>query len=766
MAQAEIRVAIQGMHCASCSALVEKMVGRMKGVQECTVNLAANNGKVAYDPGVVSVDDILKKISDIGFSCAFIPAEHRAAFDEKRRAREAAEAHTRLVQFIVSAVLTCIIMVICMTGDFGMSLIMPLADAVFGQGHTHEQMMLVMNVVDMILTIPVQFWAGAHFFKGAWGALKAKSGSMDTLVAVGTGIAFLYSVYVTFSPTTAGQMAPFETSAMLITFVSLGKLLETRAKGRAGAAVEELMDLSPKTARVVRGGVECDVPMEQVVAGDVVVVRPGERVPVDGVVIGGASSVDESMITGEPMPVEKGKGDEVTGGTLNTTGGLQVRALKVGADSMLSRIVRLVEEAQGSHPPVQKLADRIASIFVPAVLTIALATFLVWLLVVPAVWPGAIGDHSVFEKALLTAVSVIVVACPCALGLATPTAIMVGTGRGAEMGVLIKDGDVLESAGKLTDVVFDKTGTLTEGQPHVISVAGTPSMDEKRVLAVIGALESASEHPLAQAVLQEVATRDVERKIAEQFEAVPGKGVSGVVDGARYVCGNAKLVDEGRVSAMPESVRALTVRAQKAGHTYLLLCDDDGVVGAVEVADRLKQSTPQGLRQLAERGVSAHMLTGDAAATAQAIAAEAGIDADRVISDVLPGEKAQAVQALRGQGRLVAMVGDGINDTPALAAADVGIAMGAGSDAALEVGQVVLMNGDVRSVATAIDLSRATMRKIHQNFGWALGYNCLMIPLAFCGILAPEVSSACMALSSVSVVTNSLLLKRFGRDRG
>jgi Cu+-exporting ATPase len=786
-----VRIAIEGMHCASCSALIEKMVGRMPGVSECTVNLAANNGRVAFDPAQASVEAILKKVDDLGFHAVVIPEEHRGDFDRARRAEAARARRHNLVQLAVAVVLTVVILIIGMTPlGHTWSHMLAVALGLGGEvGPMHTQVMLVMNLILLVLCIPVQFWCGARFFKGAWGSLKNGAGSMDTLVAVGTGCAFLYSLYVTFAPSMAGTMAPYETSAMLITFVMIGKTLESRAKGRAGDAIEQLMDLSPSTAHVLRNGVEVDVPTEQVVAGDTLVVRAGERIPVDGVVVEGSSDVDESMITGEPMPQSKEAGSNVVGGTLNRLGALKVRALKVGGDTTLSQIVRLVEEAQGSHPPVQRLADRIAAVFVPCVLAVAVLAFLVWFFLLPALGVTApYGEHSVFEKALLVAVSVVVVACPCALGLATPTAVMVGTGRGAELGILVKDGAVLETSGKVTDVVFDKTGTLTQGRPSVVAVAAEDGVNGEELVRLAGAVEQGSAHPLAQAVTarageDEAARVEAGEELAglppvEGFRELVGLGVVGTVEGEFLAVGNERLaalvlagsdLGEGAAEAargLPAVVCGAQVRALlDGGDTCVLVVSTTrGVLGALAIADQVKDSAAAGVAALAERGVRVWMLTGDAEQAAGRVAAEVGVPAERVMARVLPGDKAARVSELRADGRVVAMVGDGINDTPALAASDLGIAMGSGSDAALEAGSVVLMNGDVRLVARTVDLSRATMRKIHQNFAWALGYNVLMIPLAFCGILVPEVSSACMALSSVSVVTSSLLLGRFGKN--
>ncbi|MBR3316778.1 MAG: copper-translocating P-type ATPase [Atopobiaceae bacterium] len=755
------RVAIEGMHCANCSALIQKVVGNMDGVETCAVNLAANNGEVTFDPAVTNMPAVVETIVGLGYGATVIPQEGRAAFDEERHKREAAQRAHDLRMFVIALTLAALVMVIGMT-PAGMALIMPLADAVFGPHHTHEQMMLVMNLVNMVLTIPVQFVCGARFYRGAWGALKARSANMDTLVAVGTSIAFAYSVYVTFSPTTTGTMAPFETSTMLIAFVLLGKMLEARAKGRAGEAVESLMSLAPKTAHVRREGELRDLPTDDLRVGDVVVVRPGERVPADGVVISGRSSVDESMLTGEPMPQEKAAGDEVTGATINGNGTLTVRATRVGAESTLSRIVEMVEKAQGSRPHIQQLADRIAGVFVPTILCLGLLTFVCWL--IAAATSGSVTTAS-FERALMAGISVIVVACPCALGLATPTAVMVGTGKGAEQGILIKDGDALQMAGRIRKVVFDKTGTLTEGMPMVVGIECGDVASKEDVIRFAGALERGSEHPLARAVLMYAAEHDVAipENMVDDFESRTGRGVVGRVDGELFGFGNELLVRELTGEGLPTWCEEFAQRGAGANATVMyLVFEAYGVAAAIAAADKPKASAAEGIAALQDLGCEVYLLTGDAQAPARNVATEVGIDANNVLAEVLPDQKANTVASLLDptHEKLVAMVGDGINDTPALATADLGIAMGAGSDAALEVGQIVLMHDDVRDVARAIRLSRATMRKIRQNFAWALGYNLVLVPLAAFGILPPELSSACMALSSVSVVSNSLLLRR------
>ncbi|MDJ1122307.1 heavy metal translocating P-type ATPase [Olsenella sp. YH-ols2217] len=745
---ATARLAIEGMSCASCSSIIERMVSRMPGVRAIAVNLAANNATLTYDPAVVSVPEVCETIDGLGFVATVIPAEDRQNFDEERRAKERATERRDVATFLVALCLTVVIVVLSMT---------PLGMALFMRTGSHADAMHLMNVACFFLCLPVQFVCGARYYRGMWGALKARAGNMDTLVAIGTTVAFCYATYLTFGPRAYdGAMAPFETSAMLITFVLLGKMLEHRAKGRAGAAVEELVSLTPKDARVRKGDSVVEVPVSSLMPGDVVVVRPGERVPADGVVVQGHSSVDESMLTGEPVYQEKAEGDEVTGGTVNGTGLLEFRVTRSGSDTTLAHIVQLVEEAQGSKPPVQRLADRISAVFVPVVLGIALVTFVVWLIVQGL---ANVADGVALERALMAGVAVVVVACPCALGLATPTAVMVGTGRGAEEGILIKDGEALETTGSVTRVVFDKTGTITMGMPEVSAVNCVPGVSEQSVLALAAGLERGSEHPLARAVLMAAAERDIDSGGVADFEAVPGHGVRGIArwnnEDVPVGFGNERLVVAMTGTGVPDAF----VPAGP-GVTRMYLVAAGAVVAAVDARDELKPTAVEGIRALLDIGLHVSLLSGDSTEAARAVAAEAGIPEEDVMADVLPADKSAAIQALVDEGERVCMVGDGINDTPALATATVGMAMAAGSDAALEVGQIVLMHDDVRDVARAINLSRKTMRKIHQNFGWALGYNCLLIPLACAGILAPEVSGACMALSSVSVVTNSLLLRR------
>lgn len=741
-----IRLAIDGMHCANCVANVEKHYRALPSVIDVAVNLANNTGRVTFDPAQASVDDMLKVFDDLPFTAELI-AEDAPLVDEKRRAKEAAERKRDLKVFVVSAILTVIIFLIGMIPGWHMAVGHFIASVIFGSAATHVQAMFAGNILLLVLTLPVQFGCGLRFYKGAFDSLRSGSANMDVLVALGTTIAFIFSLWITFLPVITNNwsdaevalainegMPYFETCAMLITFVLLGKILETRAKGATNQAIEALINLTPPTAQVQRGGTVVEIPLAQVVVGDSVLVGPGEKVAVDGEVIDGSTEIDESMLTGEALPVMKQPGDSVTGGTVNTTGAITVRALRVGSDSTLARIVRAVEDAQGSKAPVQRLADKIASIFVPCILGISLITFCIWFFFVPPA-----GANTLLTQSLLPAIAVIVVACPCALGLATPTALMVGMGKGAQLGILIKDGEVLERLGKLDAAVFDKTGTITVGKPQVVSCSLAPEN-----LRLAAALETKSEHPLARAVVEYAQARGLELPSPSSFRALVGEGVEGEVEGHQVKVGSSVFID--------------------------------GVsVGGFEFSDEAKPDAQQTIEALKQSyGITSYMVTGDNAAQAARIASEVGIAADNVFAGVKPLEKAECVGAVKAsleaadpctrskQGvRTVAFVGDGINDAPALAAADVGVAMASGTDVALEAGSVVLMRNRLHDLVTSLRLSKATMRKIKQNLFWALIYNCIMIPLAAVGILAPALAGAAMALSSVTVVCNSLLLKRF-----
>ncbi len=749
MAEKTFRMSIEGMHCANCASNIEKAFNRNEAVISCAVNLANNTGMVRYRDNGATPEDLLHIFDDMSFNGELI-ADDAPLVDEARRERERRHAVHDLWVLAMSAVFTVAIMVICMVPGAHMALGSALAGILWPDASDSAffaQSMFAANLVVLALTVPVQFGCGARFYSGAWSALKMRTANMDVLVALGTTIAFVFSLYITaLAPLSGwdaqaaasvnGGMPYFETCAMLITFVLLGKVLESRAKGATGQAIESLMNLTPPTARLVlpalAGEPETvdEVPLSQVAAGDIIEVLPGGKVPVDGVVVAGAAEVDESMITGESLPQVKRVGDRVTGGTQNTTGSLRVRATAVGADSTLARIVRAVEDAQGSKAPIQRLADKVAAVFVPTILAIAALTFVAWMVLGYGADPAASSGWSgaaLFQHALLAAIAVIVVACPCALGLATPTALMVGMGKGAQLGVLIRDGAVLEQMRRITDVVFDKTGTLTEGEPRVVSC----TVADEHLPAVV-ALEYKSEHPVARAVIEYGRPR-VQGRYPQvtDFEAIPGTGVRGVVDGRLYEVGETVLVD--------------------------------GVeVGRIECADELKADAAQAVRELqGEFGMRVHMVTGDSGERALATAAEAGIAPELVQARVLPLEKSRAVEALRADGRCVAFVGDGINDAPALASADVGVVMASGTDIAMDAGGVVLLHNRLTDLPVALRLARSTMRKVKQNLFWALIYNVVMIPLAAFGIIAPEIAGAAMALSSVTVVGNSLLLKRF-----
>ena len=739
---------ILGMTCASCVSRVEKALRTPPGVLRAEVNLATEKATVTYLPGQATRQDLVDAVRGAGYDVVEpAPGAGEAAVAAAADAEEAARAaayHTLKLKVAVGFALSIFIFLGTMQPHW-----FPFLPAWMHNGY------LLWGLASI-----VQFWVGRQFYTTAWAALKHGTTTMNTLVAMGSSAAYLYSVLGLLFPAFfehqgLGEPMYFDSSAFIITLILTGRLLEARAKGQTGAAIKALIGLQPRTARVVRDGVETDVPVAEVLVGDRLVVRPGEKVPVDGVVEEGSSPVDESMLTGEPIPVGKHPGDEVIGATLNTTGSFTLRATKVGSETALAQIVRLVQQAQGTKPPIARLADVIAAWFVPAVIAIATVTLVVWL-----VW----GPQPALNYALLNFVAVLVIACPCALGLATPTAIMVGTGKGAENGVLIRDGAALETAHKLDVVVLDKTGTLTEGKPRVTDVVpfdgadgAAPPLDEDGLLRLVAGAERGSEHPLAAAILAEADARGVETPRATAFEAIAGHGIRAVVDGHTVVAGNERLAGDA-------GERAALLAGQ--GKTVVSVLVDDVPAGAIAVADTLKPSSAAAVGRLRQLGLDVVMLTGDQEATARAIAAEAGID--HVIAGVLPQEKASEVAALQRDGSRVAMVGDGINDAPALAQADVGMAIGTGTDVAMEASDVTLVSGDLGGVTTAVQLSRATIRTVKQNLFWAFAYNVALIPLAagafypaFGILLSPIWAAAAMGLSSVTVVSNSLRLRRF-----
>jgi Cu+-exporting ATPase len=735
-------VSVGGMTCAACVRRVEKALSKAPGVKEASVNLATEKATISYDPTKIGENDFEKIIVEAGYEYRGVESEELRDLEKEAREREFQGLRKR---FIGGVILSILIMAGSMQSMF------PLLRDIDRQ---------IMFYILFVLTIPVMAWVGRPFFVNAYKAAKHKTTDMNTLVAVGTGAAFIFSTIATFFPgmfTRAGLELHvyFDASAMIITLILLGKMLEARAKGRTSEAIKKLMNLKPKTARVVRNGSEVEVPVETVKAGDMVVVRPGERIPVDGLVDSGHSAVDESMLTGESIPVEKSPGDEVIGATMNKTGSFTFKATKVGAESALAQIIKLVEDAQGSKAPIQRLADKVAAIFVPVVMAIAVVTFLIWYVV---------GPEPRLTFAFISFVTVLIIACPCAMGLATPTGIMVGTGKGAEYGVLIKGGESLETAHKITAVVFDKTGTLTEGRPKVTDVRVLNDLSEDDLIRLAASTEKGSEHPLGEAIVRAAEERSLTLDEVEKFSAVPGHGVEAIVGGRSVVLGSTKLMNDRGLDISKASVVGDELAEQ--GRTAMFVAVDGNLAGVIAVADTLKKDAVRAVTDLKKLGLKVFVLTGDNRQTGEAIGRQVG--ADQVISEVLPGQKADEVRRLQQEGHVVAMVGDGINDAPALAAADVGVAIGTGTDVAMEASDITLIRDDLGGVITAIKLSRQTMRVIRQNLFWAFFYNTIGIPVAagilypFFGILlSPIIASAAMAMSSVSVVSNSLRLKRF-----
>ncbi|MFA6039035.1 MAG: heavy metal translocating P-type ATPase [Candidatus Peribacteraceae bacterium] len=747
-----VSLSLSGMHCASCALLIERGLKKTPGVQQANVNFAAEKASILFDTSAVHVEDLLLAVKKAGYAAVLVDEKDR---DYERKKREA-EIRGYRDRLIVGAVFS-IPMLYFMMLDFFPSL--PGGSFLFPY----------VGIASLLLTTPVQFIIGAGFYKGMWSSLKMKTFNMDSLIAIGTSTAFVYSavnffLYVARMGSVLGQGGDkipelyFETAAFLITFVILGKWLEAKAKGQVSDAIRKLMNLQARSARVVRGGKTLDIPVEEVVAGDTIVVRPGETVPVDGTIVKGRSSVDESLLTGESIPVEKNPGDRVIGATLNKNGGFEYRAEKVGADTMLAQIIRLVEEAQGSRAPIQAFADRIAAWFVPAVIIIAILTFAVWF---------ALGSSLSF--ALMAFTAVIVIACPCALGLATPTAIMVGTGKGAQQGILIKGGEPLEAADKITAIVFDKTGTLTKGKPEVTDVVAAGAMGTDEVLTIAASLERSSEHPLAEAIYAYAQGKGIALRDVTEFTAVPGQGIQAQIVGVTYFFGNRMMVGKG-AAALTETLEKTLQELEEQGKTAMVLATKEAVLGIVAVADTLKETTKEAVDRLRRMKIATYMITGDNERTARAIAGQIGME--NVLAEVLPADKAQAVKKLQEAGHSVAMVGDGINDAPALAQAELGIAMGSGTDVAMETGGIVIIRNDLRDVITAIRLSRETMGKIKQNMFFALFYNVIGIPIAARAlypllglVLRPELAGLAMAFSSVSVVTNSLLIRFFRPGR-
>lgn len=716
--QQTVELAISGMTCASCAARVENVMNRLPGVT-ANVNLATERARVTFTSDLVGINELIQQVEKTGYGAQEITVSDPSAEKAQRRAHYQSE----LTRFGISAVLT-----------------LPLFAQMIGMFFGHME--LLPRWLQWLLATPVQFWIGARFYKGAWKALKGGAANMDVLVALGTSMAYFYSTAI--FALNLDEPIYFEASASIITLVLMGKLLEARAKGKTSSAIESLLKLQPKTAHVELNGGVREVEVAQMKEGDIFLVRPGESVPVDGIVLSGVSSVDESMLTGESLPQQKEARAKVFAATLNGQGILRCKAIGVGAHTALANIIRLVEAAQGSKAPIQRLADRISGIFVPTVVALALLTF--------AGWWFFNGD---FTHALIDAVAVLVIACPCALGLGTPTAIMVGTGRGAQTGILVKNAEALEHAEKINTLVVDKTGTLTKGKPVVTDILPSASLSRLEFLKVAATLEHGSEHPLARAVLEHAELEGIQPMEMSDFQAESGKGVKAKISAEMYWLGSPNWLENLGFALDPNPVTAL----RESGKTVIGLAKEHQVLGYLAIADRLRPTSRQAVTCLHERGIEVIMLTGDNAATAKAIAEEAGIR--KFIAEVLPQDKAEKIKELQTQGRVVGMAGDGINDAPALAVADVSFAFASGSDIAMEAADITLMNNDLLTVVNAIDLSKATLTKIKQNLFFAFIYNILGIPLAAVGMLSPVIAGGAMALSSVSVVTNSLLLRRW-----
>jgi len=743
----ETTLKLRGMSCAACANSVENALRSVPGVASCSVNFAAEQAIVSYDASKIAIADLQKAVDAAGYSAQPMPDNGLLEDDRERQARQIEQRElTRKICFsgAVSAVLVI--------GSLPMMTALPIP---FIPPWLHNAWL------QLVLTTPVLFWCGSTFFRNAWKALKRHSATMDTLVAIGTGAAYFYSLAPTFFPQwfVAQGLRPdlyFEATSVIIALILLGRLFEHRARRQTSEAIRKLMGLQAQTARLIRNGQTVDVPIAAVVPGDIVLVRPGEKIPVDGKIVSGSSTIDQALVTGESTPVPKQVGDEVIGGTFNTTGSFQLRATRIGKDTFLAQIVRLVQQAQGSKAPIQRLADQVTSWFVPAVIAIAIVTFLVWY-----TWMGNV------TMALVTTIGVLIIACPCALGLATPTSIMVGTGKGAENGILIKGAESLELAHKLQAIVLDKTGTITRGKPTVtdyITVNGTANRNELKLLGFAASVEHSSEHPLAEAVVQYAQSQGAERTQVQRFEAIAGSGVQASVAGQLVQIGTHRWMNELGIDT--RKLHQQRERLEYLGKTVIWMAIDGNVEAIIGISDAVKPSSAQAIRALQRMGLEVVMLTGDNRRTAAVIAREVGID--RVFAEVRPDQKAAQIKRLQSENKVVAMVGDGINDAPALAQADVGMAIGTGTDVAIAASDITLISGDLQGIVTAIQLSRATIRNIRQNLFFAFVYNAAGIPIAagvlypiFGWLLSPIVAGAAMAFSSVSVVTNALRLRNF-----
>lgn len=716
-----------GMSCASCATKIEKTLNKLPGVYKANVNFATEEASVEYNSDAISVEQMAKAIRDIGYDAK---EKKDNALDYEKDERDAEIKRTKTM-VIISSILT-----------------FPLLLAMILKVFKLPAGILEVPWFQILLATPVQFIIGYRYYKGAWHNLKNMSANMDTLVALGTSAAYFYSLYNVFTKpmSEVHNYLYFEASAVVITLITLGKMLEAIAKGKTSEAIKKLMGLQAKTARVIRNGEEIDIPIEEVKVGDVVIVRPGEKIPVDGVIVEGSSAIDESMITGESIPVDKNVNDEVIGATINKTGTFKFKATKVGKDTVLSQIIKMVEDAQGSKAPIQEIADKVSGVFVPVVIGIAVITFLIWYLVLGNLNAGVI-----------SAVSVLVIACPCALGLATPTSVMVGTGKGAENGILIKGGEYLQKAKEINAIVLDKTGTITKGEPVVTDVISFSQLKEDDLLYIAGIAEKNSEHPLGKAIVNKSKEKCEKLPDPSKFETIPGYGFCAIINEKEYYIGNRRLMD--RQSVDISDIKHYLEDLESEGKTVMILSSEGKVLGVIAVADVPKEDSAKAIQELKALNIDVYMITGDNAKTAEAIAKQVGIA--HVLAEVLPEKKAEEVIKLQKQGKIVAMVGDGINDAPALAQSDLGIAIGTGTDVAIETSDITLISGSLMSLVTAIKLSRATMRNIYQNLFWAFIYNTIGIPFAAAGLLNPAIAGGAMAFSSVSVVSNALRLRRF-----
>ena len=739
MAHIKKTFSIKGMHCASCVLIIEKSLKSIDGISEANVNLVTEKATVEYDSSKTTEDKLISAVANAGYK-ALVKEEFQS--EDNERVEKLNELNDLRTRVIVSLGLGLLVL----WGGF--PALMDTAPAI-----------LKKFWIQLILATPVQFWAGWVFYRAAIPALKHRTANMDTLVVIGTTVAYGYSAFVTAFPRVVERigiepMPYFDVATIIIGLILLGRYFEAKAKAGTSEAIKKLIGLQAKTARIIRDNKEIDIPISEVVIGDLIRVRPGEKIPVDGMITEGDSSIDESMLTGESIPVDKTKGDIVVGATINKTGSFIFRTTKVGSDTMLAQIIKLVQEAQGSKAPIQRLADLVSSYFVPIVIMLSIVTFVVWYNFGPA--PALL-------YAILNTVAVLIIACPCAMGLATPTAIMVGTGKGAEHGILIKDAESLEIAHKINTVIFDKTGTLTNGKPEVTDIIATSEFSKDKILELASSIERGSEHSLAESIVAEAEKQNISTIVIREFKAIPGHGVEGFAGDKKILLGNKKLMEKENIETGTHELEI--DKLEESGKTVMMLGFDTKLVGLIAVADTVKESAKRGIEALGKLGIESVLLTGDNERTARAIAQQVGIT--RILAEVLPEQKEDEVKKIQAEGKIVAMVGDGINDAPALAKANVGIAIGSGTDVAIEAADITLINKDLKSVAIAIQLSKRTMRTIKMNLFWAFGYNIILIPVAmgalypFFGLLLnPIFASVAMALSSISVVSNSLLLKK------